>query len=106
MHCGRKDNLIKVGGHRINIQEVEDVIIETGCAIEVAVIGVPDRLQGNKLVALIVPKNKDYNEKYFLRKCSEFLPTYKVPKETKLLRVIPKKNNGKIDYFKCKRMCL
>jgi len=103
---GRKDNLIKVGGHRINTQEVEDVIIETGCAIEVAVIGVPDRLQGNKLVALIVPKNKDYNEKYFLRKCGELLPTYKVPKETKLQREIPKKNNGKIDYFKCKRMCL
>jgi acyl-CoA synthetase (AMP-forming)/AMP-acid ligase II len=102
---GRKDNLIKVGGHRINTQEVEDVIIGTGLVIEIAVIGIPDRLQGNKLVALIVPKNNDYNEKQFLRECGKRLPTYKVPSEIKLLRLLPKKLNGKIDYIKCCELC-
>jgi acyl-coenzyme A synthetase/AMP-(fatty) acid ligase len=103
---GRKDNLIKVGGHRINTLEVEDVIIDTGCAIEVAVIGVADILQGNKLIAFIVPKNRGFNEEYLLKRCREILPAYKVPKEMKLISTIPKKNNGKIDYSKCHQLIL
>jgi acyl-CoA synthetase (AMP-forming)/AMP-acid ligase II len=30
---GRKDNLIKMGGHRINPQEIEDAIMESGLAM-------------------------------------------------------------------------
>ena len=36
---GRKDDLVKVGGHRINPQEVEDALIATGLVIEAAVLG-------------------------------------------------------------------
>jgi long-chain acyl-CoA synthetase len=56
---GRKDNLLKVSGHRINPQEIEDVMMESGLIVEVAVLGAPDRLKGNSLVAVAVPIRDD-----------------------------------------------
>ena len=54
---GRKDNLLKVGGHRINTQEVEDALMATKLVIEAAVLGLPDKLLGNKLIAVATPVN-------------------------------------------------
>ncbi|MBW1674842.1 MAG: acyl--CoA ligase [Deltaproteobacteria bacterium] len=40
---GRRDNLLKVGGHRINTQEIEDAILASGLVVEAVVLGIPDR---------------------------------------------------------------
>ncbi len=101
---GRKDNLLKVGGHRINPQEIEDVLMETGLVIETAVVGAPDKLLGQKLVALVTPKNGECNENYLLNKCTEKLPKYKLPKKVKLVRTLPKSVSGKIDRTKCREL--
>ncbi len=98
---GRKDNQLKVGGHRINTQEVEDVIMATGLAVEVAVLGVPDPLQGNKLVAVIVatPQNDDAIQ--ILQLCSKKMPSYKVPQNIVFVKNLPKSASGKIDRKRC-----
>ncbi|MBT3386593.1 MAG: acyl--CoA ligase [Desulfobacula sp.] len=101
---GRKDSLLKVGGHRINPQEIEDAVMETDLVVESAVIGVKDDLLGNKLIALATPKNKDINESMILSKCSQMLPKYKMPTEIKLVKMLPKNANGKIDKTKCDRL--
>jgi len=98
---GRKDNLLKVGGHRINPQEIEDALMETGLVIEAAVVGVPDHLLGHKLVALVTTKNGDCTENRILSKSAEKLPKYKLPGEVKLARSLPKSTTGKIDRAKC-----
>ena len=97
----RKDNLIKVSGHRINPQEIEDSIMGTGLVIETVIIGVPDKLKGNKLICLSVRKNRNFTENDILEKCSELLPKHKIPSEIKFIKNIPKKANGKIDQNKC-----
>ena len=101
---GRKDSLLKVGGHRINPREIEDAVMETNLVVESAVIGVKDDLLGNKLIALATPKNKDINESMILSKCSQMLPKYKMPTEIKLVKMLPKNANGKIDKTKCDRL--
>ncbi len=101
---GRKDNLLKVGGHRINPQEIEDVLMETKLAREVAVIGVPDPLLGNKLIALVAPKNGECSEREILRYCAEKLPKYKAPSKVQFVRALPKSANRKIDRAKCAEM--
>ncbi len=98
---GRKDSLLKVGGHRINPQEVEDAIIETDLVIESAVIGVKDDLLGNKLIALATPKDKGIDSKMILSKCAQLLPKYKMPAQIKIVKMLPKNANGKIDKNKC-----
>ncbi len=99
---GRQDNLVKVGGHRINLQETEDKLLSTGMVVEAAVISEPDPLLGNRLVALVVPMNKEVSEKQLQKTLSEKLPRHKLPARIKFLRSLPKKANGKIDLEKCR----
>jgi len=98
---GRKDNLLKVGGHRINPQEIEDALMATELVIETAVIGVPDELLGNKLIALAVPRNGISNKNKIMKLCADSLPKYKLPGSIKFVRSLPKNTNGKIDRTKC-----
>ena len=98
---GRRDNLIKVGGHRINPREIEDALLATDLVVEAAAVGLPDDLLGNRLVALAVAQNGDCTVKQIFESCSKKLPKYKMPAEIKMVRSLPKNANGKTDRAKC-----
>ena len=98
---GRKDNLLKVGGHRINPQEIEDALLATDLAVEAAVIGLPDDLLGKRLAALVVPLNGDASSEGIKERCAALLPKYKLPGEIRLVRSLPKNANGKVDRNGC-----
>jgi long-chain acyl-CoA synthetase len=98
---GRKDGLLKVGGHRINPTEIEDFLLTTDLIIEAAVVGLPDQLLGTKLIALIVPKEDTTTPKTLMEKCANGLPTHKHPAAIITTRALPKNPNGKIDQAKC-----
>ncbi|MBN1496883.1 MAG: acyl--CoA ligase [Spirochaetes bacterium] len=101
---GRKDNLLKVSGHRINPQEIEDAIMESGLIVEVAVIGRPDELKGNRLVAVAVPIEGSCTAESVLSLCASKLPKFKVPDEVVFARALPKKASGKIDRSGCRAL--
>lgn len=101
---GRKDNLLKAGGHRINPQEIEDTLMETGLVIEAAVFGIPDTLLGHKLIAIAAPTNGDCSENLILGECAEKLPRYKLPNQVKLVQTLPKSASGKIDRIQCLKL--
>lgn len=98
---GRKDNLLKVGGHRVNPQEIEDALMSSGLFLEAAVLGLPDALLGSKLVSLITPLNSDCTEKQILKYCAERLPKHKIPAEIRMVKALPKNDSGKVDRGKC-----
>ena len=98
---GRKDNLLKVGGHRINPQEIEDALLTTELAVEASVVGIADELLGYKLSALVVPVNGDCAPEAIMKQCALLLPKYKLPSEIRLTRALPKNANGKIDRNRC-----
>jgi long-chain acyl-CoA synthetase len=98
---GRRDSLLKVSGHRINPQEIEDVLISSGLLAEAAIIGLPDELTGNRLVALITPKDDEISLEGLNRFCGNHLPAYKRPASIQMVRSLPKKSSGKIDKQKC-----
>ncbi|ACM21775.1 acyl-CoA synthetase, AMP-forming [Geotalea daltonii FRC-32] len=98
---GRKDNLLKIGGHRINPREIEEVMMSTGLLAEVAVVGVPDLLLGQRLLAVASPLEKGCSEKEILNRCVKLLPRYKLPAEVRLMDALPKTATAKIDYPKC-----
>lgn len=98
---GRKDNQIKVGGNRINTQEIEDLLIETGLVFETFVTGYPDDLLGNKLIAIAVANNKQLDSQIILATCTQLMPRYKIPHLLLLVPSLPKKSSGKIDKEKC-----
>ena len=98
---GRKDNLLKVKGHRVNLQEIEDVLVETGLVIEASVFGIPDELMEFKLVAAVTPISENCSEDEILSICAKKLPRFKLPEKLNLVRALPKRMNGKIDRKEC-----
>ena len=98
---GRKDNLLKVGGHRINPQEIEDALMETELVVENAVMGIPDDLLGHKLIAVVAPKDENCSQNQILEHCNSILPHYKLPGEVIFVKSLPKHTSGKINRSKC-----
>ena len=101
---GRKDNLIKMGGHRINPREIEDVIIASNLVVETIVIATKDKLLGKKLIALVVSKDVDLDKNLILSICLKDLPKYKLPSDILFVRSLPKNSSGKVDRKQCQKM--
>jgi acyl-coenzyme A synthetase/AMP-(fatty) acid ligase len=101
---GRKDDLLKVSGHRVNSSEIEETLMESEMLVESVVLGVPDDLLGHRLIALVVPRNDLCSEKELLTYVARRLPRYKTPSEIRLTRRLPKSANGKIDRTECMRL--
>lgn len=97
----RKDNIIKVGGHKINPNEIEEAIMATEKVVETIVVGISDNLLGNKIVALLVPVDKDLKEDIIYRLISKQLPKNMMPSDIKFVRSLPKNASGKIDRTLC-----
>ncbi len=53
---GRNDDLIMSGGYRIGPTEIEDCIMHHPAVAMVAVVGVPDRVRGELVKAVVVPR--------------------------------------------------
>ena len=98
---GRKDDQLKVGGHRINPVEIEDILLESGQLVEAFVMGVPDALMGQKVAAFVVPQTDNYMENNILSYCAQKLPKFKIPSKVKMLKALPKNSSGKVDRAKC-----
>jgi len=95
---GRKDDQLKVGGHRVSPQEIEDAIADSGLAVESVVFGLPDPLQGQRLAGLVVPvRPASGTVTEILRHCAARLPKFAVPGTLRLVETIPKTANGKLD---------
>lgn len=54
---GRSDDTLKIAGKRVGPAEVESILVGHEDVIEAAVVGVPDAVKGNGMVAFCVLKN-------------------------------------------------
>ena len=50
---GRVDDVINVAGHRLGTMEVESALVSHAKVAEAAVVGRPDELKGQALVAFV-----------------------------------------------------
>ena len=101
---GRRDNQLKVRGHRVNPIQVEDALLESGLVDEVAVIGVEDGLQGHRLVALVAPATPELTVDALMRACAGRLPRHLLPATVRFVRTIPKMASGKFDLTQCRAL--
>ncbi|MGH7682203.1 MAG: acyl-CoA ligase (AMP-forming), exosortase A system-associated, partial [Candidatus Eiseniibacteriota bacterium] len=96
---GRRDNMIKSSGFRISPTEVEEILFQSGKVQGAAVIGVPDPLLGQAVVAFVVAGEGAVLDPDSLRAyCGEKMPPYMVPKVIHVLDQLPKTSSGKVDY--------
>ncbi len=97
---GRKNDMIKVGAHRINPLELEEVINKLLFIDDSAVIGVDDDILGQALCAYVVCLESKQNMLELKRHCSEYLPLHKIPRVYKCVNELPKTSSGKIQRYK------
>jgi len=93
----RKGDLIIKGGFNVYPKEIEQVLSYHPKVNEVAVIGVPDPVQGEEVKPYISLKpGKRVSKKDIFEYCKEHLANYKCPKYLTFLRSLPKSSSGKI----------
>lgn len=93
----RKDDLIITSGFNIYPSQIEEVLGKHPKVKEVAVIGIPDRIKGQTIAAVIVLKEGLKGDKAeFLSYCKENMPDYRVPNTILIRQEIPKDPAGKI----------
>ncbi len=95
---GRCKELIVRGGRKISPEEIENLILEHPKVAEVAVLGYPDPLQGEKVCAAVVVKSGQDLE---LEELNRFLQEreiarYKLPERLMLVSALPRNPVGKI----------
>jgi len=98
---GRNDDMLKVGGHLVNPLEIENILMNSELLIESFVLGIADNLLGNRLTALVIPKDNKCSEMDILKYCSTRLPKYKMPGDIIFTKNIPKNSSGKVDRQAC-----
>jgi acetyl-CoA synthetase len=54
---GRVDDVINVAGHRLGTMEVESALVSNDKVAETAVVGRPDEMKGQALVAFVTPRS-------------------------------------------------
>lgn len=97
---GRIDDILKVGGHKINPREVEAVLQRHPGVLEAVLVGLqdPQRIMEAKLHAFVIPHdsaNPPSGEE-LLTHCRKHLEPYKVPASFQYRQSFPKTPLGKI----------
>ena len=98
--CGRKNNQVKIRGHRIELEEIEIRLQDIQYICEAVVEVKDDPLSGvTGMIAYIRMSDFDAipNKQYLEKELGKILPYYMIPKEYYVCDVFPVSGNGKID---------
>lgn len=104
---GRKDSQIKTRGYRVHLGEIECVLNNHSTVNNAVVIGVPDELMGNRIVAVLSTEdgNSSDCENQIIKYCGSCLPDYMIPEKFIFCPIMPKTTTGKVDRKVLVDMC-
>jgi acetyl-CoA synthetase len=98
--AGRSDDIINTSGHLVSPFEVESCLLELPAIGEAGVIGVPDDMLHEKVVAFIVLKHGfAWSEELELKirvRVSNRVSTVAAPRDIRVVETLPKTRSGKI----------
>ncbi len=97
---GRMDDVLNVAGHRLGTAEVESALVSHEAVAEAAVVGRPDEIKGQGVVAFVTLKggvtaSRDLKEK-LRRHVGEMIGPIAKPDEIRFAEMLPKTRSGKI----------
>jgi fatty-acyl-CoA synthase len=94
---GRRKEMIIKGGFNVYPREVEDVLRAHPAVVEVAVVGIPDDLQGELICACVVPtEGAIVRGEDLLDFAREQMADYKVPDLVRFFDALPMTASGKV----------
>ena len=92
----RKKDAIRRRGENVSAFEVETVLEDHPAVAEVAVIGVPDDISGEEVLALIVPRSA-IDPVALLDHCQTRLPYYAVPRYVRMVETLPRNTSQRVE---------
>ncbi|HEY0190074.1 MAG TPA: acetate--CoA ligase [Kofleriaceae bacterium] len=97
---GRVDDVINVAGHRLSTMEVESALVSHPKVAEAAVVGRPDDLKGQAIVAFVTPRMGVTADDAFAKLLREHVASQigalARPEEIRFAEALPKTRSGKI----------
>jgi len=104
LFLGRNDRQIKHRGYRIELDEIEAVLLKNDTVKEAAVVMVRKDADNRSLEAVVRLKNPDDGTTDdLIRFCKTKLPPYSVPQKISILNDFPRTATGKIDRIQIKK---
>ena len=93
---GRRSDLIIRNGENVYPREIEDRLLEHPAVAEVVVYGIPDRVKGEKVAAIVVRRPRTNAEAEELRHwVGQRLAAFKVPEHLEFATELPRNALGK-----------
>ncbi len=93
----RAKDMIKRAGENVAASEVEAVILTHPQVFDCAVIGVPDPIRDESIVAVVVPvEGESPGSDAIIAWCKHRLASFRVPERVEFRRVLPRTSVGKI----------
>lgn len=99
----RNSRMIICGGYNVYATQVEDAICTCPAVAKSCVVGVKDRIYGQKIAAFVVLNNKDADKAAVKEKimqcCKDNLSEFSLPHEFIFREELPVTNMGKVNYL-------
>ncbi len=96
-HLGRKDQMVKIRGYRVELAAIEGALLELPGVCEAAVIADDTAAHNQRLVAYIVPAEEQIASDRLRHALQAVLPDYMIPTHFVMLDALPLLANGKIN---------
>lgn len=98
----RISRMVISSGYNIYVTEVEKVINSCPAVAQSCVVGINNKVLGQKIIAHVVLNNpeadKDLVRSKILEQCKDMLPEYSIPHEIRFRDELPVTNLGKINF--------
>ncbi len=102
--AGRKKDIVILKGQNVEPVDIEAVLDEHPAVNESAVIGIPDRMRGEIVGAVVALKPGRKTTEQKLRKyLLERITAYKVPKKIFFMDALPRNGHGRVDKAEIRR---
>ena len=99
----RNSRMIICGGYNVYATQIEEAINSCPAVAQSCVVGVKDRIYGQKIAAFVVLNNKDADKNTvkarIMESCRNNLSEYSLPNEIIFREELPVTNMGKINYL-------
>ena len=94
---GRRDNMVKVRGHRVELGEIESALLQHLSVQEAAAVVVGEGLTARLVVFLGIGELAAPTLLDIKRLCAQRLPRYMIPDDAVSMVDLPRNRNGKVD---------
>lgn len=93
----RKKDMIKRSGENVSAGEVESILLQHPGVFECAVVGLPDEIRDESIVAVVVPHPGQLPDAAeIIEFCAARLASFRVPERVVIRKTLPKTSVGKI----------